>query len=193
MPEEDSTMRFAAVLFLLLAIAGSMSAQSAAQAPAPSPAPATISSVLDRQLSGVERLFTGLVEAMPEDKYSFAPVNGEFKGVRNFAEQVKHAASVNFAVFSTILGEPVPNAKQREATLKSKADILQYLHDSFALGHRAMGSITEQNVVAPIKSPSGNVTTRLGLATMVIGHVFDHNGQLVEYLRMNGIIPPASR
>jgi hypothetical protein len=187
-------MKFAAVLFLSLVIAVSVFAQSASQPPAPAQAPPTISSVLDRQLSGVERILVAAAEAMPEDKYGFAPTNGEFKGVRTFAEQVKHAASTNVAVFSAILGEPAPKAGEQNAALKTKADILKYLRDSFALGHRAMAGITEQNAVVPIKGPYGNaMTTRLGLATMIVGHCFDTYGQMVEYLRMNGIIPPASR
>jgi uncharacterized damage-inducible protein DinB len=170
--------------------------QAASPKPTPPPAPA-ISSVLDHSLAGAERQFVGAAEAMPEDKYGFAPTNGEFKGVRTFAEQVKHVASTNFAFFSAMLGEAPPprdSAENGPGAFKTKADILKYLRDSFALGHRAMAAVTAENAVEPIKPPFGNGTaTRLGMATMVIGHCFDHYGQMVEYLRMNGIIPPASR
>jgi uncharacterized damage-inducible protein DinB len=190
--------RFLFPLWLMTALAFGQTTSPKAADPAPAqPAAPTISSVLDHAWSGVERQIVGAAEAMPEDKYGFAPVNGEFKGVRTFAEQIKHVAYTNRMIFSTMLGEAPPprdNTESGPAALKTKAEILQDLRGSFALGHRAIAAITPQNVVEPVKSPSGMGTaTRLGMVTMVIGHSFDHYGQLVEYLRMNGIIPPASR
>jgi uncharacterized damage-inducible protein DinB len=181
-------IRLFAIVFLIAALAAVAAAQ-AQQAPAKAEAP-SIGGVLDRSLSGVEREVVEAADAMPEDKYSFAPTNGEFKGVMNFGQQVTHIADMNFAIFSAMLGEQAP--KKPEA--KTKADILKYLRDSSALGHRAMQSINAQNVVADVKSPFGNgQVPRLALANLVVGHCFDHYGQMVEYLRMNGIIPPASR
>jgi len=158
----------------------------------------TIAKVLDHALSNVEREFVGAADAMPEEKYDFVPTSGEFKGVRNFAQQVKHVAAVNYLVLSAIAGEKPPaegSGENGPDTVKTKADIMKYLRDSFALGHRAIGGINEQNVVTPIKNPFGesNPVTRLGMSTLIVGHCFDHYGQIVEYLRMNGIIPPASR
>jgi len=160
--------------------------------------PSTPSHELNYLLSGVEKEFVSAAEAMPEDKYDFAPTNGEFKGVRNFAQQVKHVAAVNYLVFSDMLGEKPPmdiGGENGPDSIKSKADIMKFLRDSFALGHRAYGDITPQNEVAPVKNPFGgkNPSTRLGLASLIIGHCFDHYGQMVEYLRINGIVPPASR
>jgi hypothetical protein len=186
-------------LALLLVLSSLALAQTAQPTPAQPQAqkPPTISSVLDRSLTGVEREFVGAADAMPEDKYSFAPTNGEFKGVRTFGEQVKHVAFTNYAVFAPMVGEPAPAGDDKEngpATVKTKADIMKYLRDSFALAHRAIATIDEQNVVAPMMSPFGQGTvTRLGMSTLIVGHCFDHYGQMVEYLRMNGIIPPASR
>ena len=61
-------------------------------------------------------------------------------------------------------------------------------------GHKAVATINDGNAVAPIKNPFGEGTaTRLGMATAFAWHGFDHYGQMVEYLRMNGIVPPASR
>ena len=78
--------------------------------------------------------------------------------------------------------------------IKTKADIMKFLNDSSAYAHKALNSITDANVLEPIKSPFGNnMTTRLALATSIISHPFDHYGQMVVYLRMNNIIPPASR
>ncbi len=158
----------------------------------------TVASVLERNLSGLEREFVSAAEAMPEDKYAFVPTSGEFKGVRNFGEQARHVAATNYLVFAAMLGEAPPADTTDDngpAAMKSKAEIVKYLKDSFALGHRAVAAMNEQNLVTPIKNPFGgqNPSTRLGAATMIFGHCFDHYGQMVEYLRMNGIIPPASR
>ncbi|MBZ5653585.1 MAG: DinB family protein [Acidobacteriia bacterium] len=159
--------------------------------------PRTVSQVLDRSVTNVESEFVPAADAMPEDKYSFAPTNGEFKGVRTFEQQVKHVAAVNYILAAAILGEKPPVDTGEEsgpASVKSKADIMKYLKDSFAYVHKAIGSVNENNQVAPIKSPFGEGNaTRLALATGAVGHCFDHYGQMVEYLRMNGIIPPASR
>ena len=157
----------------------------------------TISQVVDSATKIVERDFIPAAEAMPEDKYSFAPTNGEFKGVRTFAEQIKHVAATNYLVASLILGEKPPvdvNDEKGPDSVKSKADILKYLKDSYAYAHKAVATITEANVVEPIPSFDGkSTTTRLSLAMLFAWHGYDHYGQMVEYLRMNGIVPPASR
>lgn len=182
---------FAVVPVLLLA------SMCVAQAAKPANEPKNISEVLDRSLSGVEKEFVSAAEAMPEDKYEFAPTNGEFKGVRNFGTQVKHVAAVNYLVGAAILGEKMPvdiGDENGPASIKSKADIVKFLKDSFAYMHKAAASVNEGNAVASIKSPFGQgTTTRLGMSTLIVGHCFDHYGQIVEYLRMNGIVPPASR
>lgn len=181
--------------WLLMALLVAYSSLSVAQAKADEHP--TVAKVLDSRIAGVEGEFVPAAEAMPEDKYSFAPTNGEFKGVRNFAQQVKHVAAVNYMFGAAILVEKPPvelGGENGPDSLTSKADIVKFLKDSFAYVHKAAGSINEKNMVEPVKSPfgSGN-TTRLGLATMVVGHCFDHYGQMVEYLRTNGIVPPASR
>ena len=158
----------------------------------------TVAQQMDYLLSGVEQEFVSAADAMPEDKYDFAPTSGEFKGVRAFGQQVKHVAAVNYLVFSDMLGEKPPvelGGENGPEAMKSKADIMKFLRDSFAYGHRAYKAITPQNQVAPIKNPFGGKqpATRIGMAALIVGHCFDHYGQMVEYLRMNGIIPPASR
>ena len=157
----------------------------------------SVAQALDRGVGGVEKEFVSAAEAMPENKYSFAPTNGEFKGVRNFAEQVKHVAAVNYMVGAAILQEKPPvdtGGENGPDSVKSKAEIVKFLKDSFAYAHKAVGTINESNLVNSIKSPFGEgTTTRLGMAVLIVGHCFDHYGQIVEYLRMNGIVPPASR
>jgi hypothetical protein len=180
-----------ASLFLLVCF-GIASAQGTKPAE-----PRTVSSVLNHAVTGVEHEFVPAADAMPDDKYSFAPTSGEFKGVRTFAQEIKHVAAVNYEIGGAILQEKPPADTGEEsgpASLTSKADIMKYLKDSFAYLHKAMSSVNAKNEVEGVKSPFGEGTTsRLDLAISGISHPYDHYGQMVEYLRMNGIIPPASR
>jgi hypothetical protein len=157
----------------------------------------SLAQVLNSNVSGGEKEFMSAAEAMPEDKYSFAPTSGEFKGVRTFADQVKHVAAVNYILGASILGEKPPVDAAGEsgpAAIKSKAEIIKFANDSFAYLHKAIDSIDEKNMLAAIKNPFADApATRLGLTVIGTGHIFDHYGQIVEYLRMNGIVPPASR
>jgi len=187
-----------AILMLAIGTTGATvaaNAQGAMQAK-PDQKP-TFAMVLDRNLTNVEKEVVSAAEAMPDDKFNFAPTQGEFKGVRTFALQVKHIAVANYMLASGILGEKPPveiKSENGPDTLTSKADIVKYLKDSFAYAHKAANTIDETNVLGMVQSPFGpNKVTRLGLAVGMISHPFDHYGQMVEYLRMNGIIPPASR
>ena len=162
------------------------------------PAKPTFASVLDGQLTGVEHELVPAAEAMPADKYAFSPTQGEFKGVRNFGAQVKHIGCVNYIIGATILGTKPPvdmgDGEDGPANIKSKDEIVKFLKESFTYLHKATNSINEANILQSIKAPWGTEpTTRLGMAVIGVSHPFDHYGQIVEYLRMNGIIPPASR
>jgi uncharacterized damage-inducible protein DinB len=185
--------KLSCLVFCLLALA----AVATAQAKKPKDEHRTVAQVLDHSVTNVEHEFVSAADAMPEDKFGFAPSNGEFKGVRTFAEQVKHVAAVNYIFGAAMLSEKAPvdvGDESGPAAMKGKAEIISYLKDSFAYVHKAIESINEKNLVQPVKSPFGEGSvTRLGLATSVSAHCFDHYGQMVVYLRMNGIVPPASR
>jgi hypothetical protein len=161
--------------------------------------PATpVSKVFDNDLKNIENELVPLAEAMPADKYSFAPTHGEFKGVRTFAQQATHVAAVLYVVSAAVLGEKNPSEMGADengpANLKTKDDIVMYLKAAFAYGHKAMNSVTVQNMMDPVPVPwSKNGVPRASMATEATAHSFDHYGQMVVYLRMNGIIPPASR
>ena len=192
-----------AALSLVAVSAYSQSAKSSpAAGPSASPStPPTIASAIDREISVVEKEVVEAAEAMPEDKFDFSPeklnlFGSEYKGVRTFAQQVKHVAASNYLIWSPITGEKPPdtvNDGKGPDNMKAKAEIIKYLKDSFAFGHKVVATLTSSNLVEPITSGSGRPTTRLFLATFAPAHCFDHYGQMVEYLRMNGIVPPASR
>jgi len=157
----------------------------------------TFAAVYDHTLSGVEKEFVSGAEAMPDDKFNFAPTQGEFKGVRTFAQQVKHVAAVNYMFGAAIMGEKPPvniGSENGPDNLTSKADIVKFLKDSFAYLHKALATLDENNLLVQVQSPFGpNKITRLALTNIALSHPFDHYGQMAVYLRMNGIVPPASR
>jgi len=157
-----------------------------------------ISQALDSWISNTERNIVPVADVMPEGRYSFAPAptSGEFTGVRTFAQQLKHLAADNYWMAALILGDTATPDMYNETgpdSVRTKAAIMDYLRGSFAALHRAVATIDQGNAVEPIRTPSAWQTTRLSFAVDAVAHSFDHYGQLVEYLRMNGIVPPASR
>ncbi len=160
--------------------------------------PPSVTQILDRTFSNLEREFVPAVEAMPEDKFGFTPTNGEFKDVRTFRQQAMHVAATNYQVAAAILGEKAPveygKGDNGPENVTSKADVVKFVKDSFAYTHKALATVNDKNLNGWIKNPFGDgQATRMGMAMIVTWHSFDHYGQMVEYLRMNGIIPPASR
>jgi uncharacterized damage-inducible protein DinB len=150
-------------------------------------------------LKFTEKLIVSAADAMPADKYGFAPTDGEFKGVRTFGQMVKHLSATNYILAAAALGEEPPADAGDELgpeTVRTKAEILNYLKGSFAYLDRATEAIGQNRVpvksspISPLKSTE---VTRLALVVESILHAFDHYGQMVEYLRMNGVVPPASR
>jgi uncharacterized damage-inducible protein DinB len=180
-------------MLLIAALCGVFAPQAAlhAQMGAGSMA-ATASSpaeVFNKLLSDEEKEFVDAADAMPADKFNFAPTAGEFKGVRTYAEEIKHVSEANYGFFHSW---NIPNGKSRVDVekLTSKEEIMQTLRDSFAYAHAAINTITAENAFTPM---GADKATRAGVATHAIAHLMDHYGQMVEYLRMNGIVPPASR
>ncbi|MBZ5647329.1 MAG: DinB family protein [Acidobacteriia bacterium] len=160
--------------------------------------PPSVTTILDRSFSNLEREFVPAVEAMPDGRFTFAPTNGEFKGVRTFRDQAMHVAATNYLVSAAILGEKPPvdlgKGENGPDNITSKPDVVKFVKESCAYTHKALATVNDKNINGWIKNPFGDgQATRLGMAMVVTWHSFDHYGQMVEYLRMNGIIPPASR
>ena len=147
-----------------------------------------------------EHEFMGVAQAMPADKYSFAPAAANFaasqgvkyEGVRTFAQQISHVTMANYYFASTILGEKVPVNPKNLQSLTAKDDLLKAAADSFAYAHKAIATITPENAYVAIGGVDG-LHTRSVIASFISAHGFDHYGQMVEYLRMNGIVPPGSK
>ncbi|MBE0616889.1 MAG: DinB family protein [Proteobacteria bacterium] len=143
----------------------------------------------------IERSFVALAEAMPEDQYDFRPTSGAFEGARSFGEQVKHVACSNHAFFNEVerLDPPAGCASGGPDAATTKAELVAYLRESFSYGARVIGEMTPANALQPTDGPYAGKSTRLAVTTLAVWHASDHYGQLVVYLRMNGLVPPASR
>lgn len=181
-----------AVLFAAVLVTVALpSAQAQPVARPAAAAPTTPGQIVDQLLSMVEGQMVPLAEAMPGDKYNFAPTNGNFKGVRTFAEQIQHVIGANYKLYSraaSIKPLGMPNVKE----LKTKQQLVQALKDSFAFAHQSIATLNNQNAMQVVK-PADGVSTRVGIMLFAMVHMNDHYGQMVEYLRMNGVVPPSSQ
>lgn len=153
--------------------------------------------IFDRQLSNTEREVVGLAEAMPADKFNFAPTNGLFTGVRTFGLEARHIAFEINTVAAALLGETIPSQEHDNGpdNLTTKDDIVKYLKEAFAHAHRAVATLTNENLMELTADPFNPKarSPRVASVSIFYWHTYDHYGQMVEYLRMNGIKPPASR
>jgi hypothetical protein len=170
----------------------------------------TVASVLLHNFRFEEYQFRSAAAAMPAEKYGYRPAQGNYGGVypgygpkelRTFGEQVKHVACSNFAFAAELDGKTPPAGCDTggPSPAKTRDELIVYLRDSFKTLDKSLGAITKENMFQPINMFQSIVghyagpNTRLGLATVCIWHVADHYGQLVLYMRLNGIVPPASR
>jgi uncharacterized damage-inducible protein DinB len=149
------------------------------------------SEVYGGMLKRLSEEVVGAADAMPADKYNFVPTTGKFDGVRSFGAQVQHIAEANYFFFSGFGLSGAPDDAKLKA-LKSKDELVQALKDSFAFAQKGMDTMTPQNAFTTVGSGKMQMT-RAGWATICLAHSMDHYGQMVEYLRMNGIVPPASQ
>jgi hypothetical protein len=178
--------------FVAMLLVG-LSAAPFAQSPQANRAP--IGGVMDLWVTKTEQLVIPAADALPEGSYDFVPTAGQFTGVRTFAEQVKHLAAANYLLAAKALGERPPIGTVNETappSVKTKAEILDYLKGSFASLHRASARINVQNVEDPVILGK-ETQNAVGAVIDALAHAQNHYGQMVEYLRMNRIVPPDSR
>ena len=164
----------------------------------------TVASALVRSLAYEEYELRSAAEAMPAEKYSWRPTAGDYgsvypgygpKELRTFAEQVKHVACANFGFSAELDGKTPPAGCDTggPSPANTREELIVYLRDSFKALKKSLGAITKETMFQPIEGPYAGPNTRLGIANTSIWHAADHYGQLVLYMRLNGIVPPASR
>jgi len=175
------------IALVLLSSLGAIAQQAPASAK-------TVSDSINYMWKMVEKDFTSLAEAMPEEKWNFKPTQGAFAEVRTFAQQVKHVACGNEAWAKKLRGEQPPDRCDTGGPnpAKTKAEILAYLHETFVMMDSEIAKARLDNLMAPMEGPYAG-DNRLEVLNSALWHISDHYGQLVEYVRMNGIVPPASR
>src|SRR4029453_4543437 len=185
MKQLQTFLLITAALSLVAASAYPQAAKSSPAAAASPSTPPTIASAIDRGISLFEKEVVDAATALPEEKFDFSPEKlnvpgSDYKGVRTFGQQLKHIAASNYLIWSPITGEKPPdtvNDGKGPDNMKAKAEIIKYVKDSFAFGHKAVATLNESNLVQPITSRSGKTTTRLFHATFAAAHCFDHYGQ----------------
>jgi hypothetical protein len=161
---------------------------------------ATPAKAVDSALDLIEDEMMGAVKAMPAEKFGFAPSAAifaagqtpKFDTVRTFAQQATHVAQANYFIFGGASGLKPDVNSAAIAKLTNKADIVAALAASFAFAHKAIATLTPANAFEVVQSSEPGLQTRATLAQFGVSHANDHYGQMVEYLRMNGIVPPAS-
>ena len=157
--------------------------------------PKSIADSVSGTLQFAEGNFLAVAEAMPENKYAFVPTGGNFDGARSFGEQVKHVACAQFAFFNEFEGKEPPDdcEKGGHDPAKTKAELIKYLKDSFDYSNRVLATLSAKNALERVEGRYAGPSTKLGISVVAVWHITDHYGQLVEYLRMNGIVPPMTQ
>ena len=165
------------------------------EAAPPDDIPKSIADSVSGTLQFAEGNFLGVAEAMPENKYSFVPTTGKFDDVRSFGEQVKHVACAQFAFFNEFEGKKPPDdcEKGGHEPARTKAELIKYLKDSFDYSNHVLATLTAKNALDRVEGRYAGPNTKLGISVVAVWHITDHYGQLVEYLRMNGIVPPMTQ
>jgi uncharacterized damage-inducible protein DinB len=176
-----------------------------AQSPSADTGPAagtivTPAATIDSELGVVESEMMGAVKAMPADKFGFAPSQAifvpsqktEFATVRTFAQQATHVAQANYFFGNFVSGLKPDTDVRAISKLNSKDDVVAALAASFAFVHKSIATLTAANAFELVKTPEPGIQTRSTIAMFCVAHAYDHYGQMVEYLRMNGIVPPSS-
>jgi uncharacterized damage-inducible protein DinB len=183
-------MFIAFVLSVLAAACGSTTTEPGTPAPAAT-APAGTATVLGDLLKDWQDqkdTMMKIADAMPEDKFGYKSTPPQ----RSYGEQVMHVATTNVDILKWIGGQtPAPSFTAESA--KTKADMLKAMADSYDYGTALLKEQTDATITQTIDGRFLGPSTRARLFWFLLGHSMDIYGQMAVYLRLNGIVPPASR
>jgi uncharacterized damage-inducible protein DinB len=179
---------------ILMLVSGSLATTAATGEPAqrgrgPSaPSCSTLACDVQGDWERTKTLLLGLVNAMPDDKWSFKPTPAQ----QTFAERALHVADIDVKLLSTLGGKTPAPAVNTKAT--TKAEAVAALQASFDYGAAVLREFNDQQLAERIASMPflGSSASRLKVIYFSIQHTNDIYGQLVVYLRLNGVTPPAS-
>lgn len=166
-------------------------AQDSAKKDAPIKPPDSPSKVVLDTWNDVGRKIIAMAEDFPEDKYDFKPTPAQ----RTFAEQLLHAASVNYYFTNPVMGKPAPAEEDvKRDKFKSKAEIVDFVKKAYADGAAAIKAKGDKGMSDLIVDPFAHQQVRVSdLAYGFIEHSGEHYGQMVVYYRVSGLVPPESR
>jgi uncharacterized damage-inducible protein DinB len=176
----------------LAACGGTTPPANETAAPAAGPAPAVgganVRADLIKDWQGQKEMIMAIADAMPEDKFGYKSTPPQ----RSYGEQIMHIATVNVDFLKVVGGSVTPPAFTAE-TAKTKADILRALGDSYDHAIALLNEQTDASIVETIDADFLGPSTRARVFWFLLGHSMDVYGQMAVYLRLNGIVPPASR
>jgi uncharacterized damage-inducible protein DinB len=173
-------------LVFVLAAAASTLAQAQGRG---APPPACTTFACDVLADWERNAFTliRIAEAMPEDKYNFKPTPAQ----RSFGEHVLHIVQVDGFLLGTLGAKTPRPAINVKAT--TKADIVAALRQSFGWGGAVMREFNDAQLVERVNGPPFlGSSTRARIIYYSLQHTQDTYGQMAVYLRLNGLVPPAS-
>ena len=149
-----------------------------------------VSDAIREGWDGARRNLTRATEAMPDAKFNFKPVDT----VRTFGQIVAHVAGANYIFCAAARGEKAPYAEDHfEKAATTKAAVAKALADSIAYCDAAYKSLDDRRAAEMVAAPFGSGKSARASALMGnTGHLQEHYGNLVTYLRINGIVPPSS-
>jgi len=149
--------------------------------PNPIMAPNPLTTTISIFRSNMQDKIMKSADAMPESKYSYRPT----KDVRSFAEILNHVADISYILCSTVKGESNPDTA---STKGSKTEIMAYLKGSFDYCDGVYSGFTDAHLNAPANF-WGAKTNKMFILTQVANHDALHYGNLVTYMRLNGLVP----
>lgn len=158
----------------------------------PPPARPTITTLagdITQDWTGLKELTVNAADAMPADKFGFKATPAQ----RSYGEQLMHIVEVNVLLLGT-LGATTP-APAINMMAKTKAEIMTALRQSFDYGETVVKQFSDQQFNERVTPPAffGPSASRIRVTYFAMQHTQDTYGQMVVYLRLNGIVPPASR
>jgi uncharacterized damage-inducible protein DinB len=159
-----------------------------AAAPVPAPGGATVRGDLIKDWERQKATLLAIADAMPEDKFGYKSTPAQ----RSYAEQIMHVATVNVDILRLVGGQVPPPSFTAESA-KTKADILKALGESYDYGIALLTEQTDASITGTVEAAFLGPSTRARVFWFLAGHSMDIYGQMAVYLRLNGVVPPASR
>jgi uncharacterized damage-inducible protein DinB len=168
----------------VVVVALSILGTAAAAAAQPSFPPTSFLTPAKATWESTRNLVIAIVEVMPEDKYDFKPT----PTVRTFRDNVIHLVAENYLFFGRVAGENLGNPAQN---LKSRDELLKALRESYDYGAKVWAGLTEEKALEMIEV-RGQKVQRWSAILGAIQDNMNHYGNLVVYIRLNGLVPPRS-